>query len=485
MFTDYLNLGGIEIFNSARLAAYLESVGHPLDSVGDCGCPTFDAAHVGDEPYTTPWDDDAPWWDPDVPESGDFAGLLVLDVEGLDDHPVTRSVTRAVVGGAAIGKPRVQALTITVTAVLLGATCCGVEYGLRWLAHALSGCTDGCGGDCLTVYNCCPPEDEDVEVFTARHRRTLRRAALTDGPRVIDRNGNGCTGRGRCQNGADLLTVEFVLTAGPWLWADPVQVITAPLPGDDGECITWCIHRGPDGPPPPVCVDTTDTRCATGAVTVPLTDAAGCAVQWPEAEPVRDPCDATCRLAACPDPESLCTDGTCRTPTPPQLPPPETCFRHALAVNTETYELDLSSWPAWFGAVPLIEVSAGSSDLRRVTVTFYERTAEHQGMSCEEVVELERCNPHSTYEIAFVAAGGVMTLDGQVGRASVECYGRCETSTDAYGRDGGPLAFPLLTCDRYCVEIAADAVVPPAPDASVTISLSGREYRGRRGDAGG
>ncbi|MFE3146555.1 hypothetical protein ACFXJ6_07815 [Streptomyces sp. NPDC059218] len=478
MFTDYMSLGGIELFNSARLAAYLESVGSPLDSVGTCGCPTFDAEHVGDDPYTTPWDDEAPWWDEDVPESGDFAGLLVLSVDGMDDHPVTRSVTGSVTGGAAIGKPRVQPRTITVTAVLLGATCCGAAYGLRWLAQALAGCTDGCGGDCLTVYNCCPPEDEDPDEFTERHRRTLRRVALVEGPRVIDRNGDGCTGSGACQNGADVLTVEFVLVAGtPWLWADPVPVIIAPVPTDDGGCVTWCIHRGPEGPPAPVCIEITPDapQCGPGTVTAELTEAA-CEVAWPEKEPVPDPCDATCRLAACPDPESLCADSTCRTPTPPQLPPPTTCFRHALAVNTETYELDLSAWPRWFGAVPIIEVSAGSSDLRRVTVTLYERTLEHQGMSCDELVELERCNPHSTYEIGYVAAGGTMTLDGQVGRASVECFGRCESTTDAYGRDGGPLAFPLLTCDRYCVEIAADAIFPPAPDASVTVTLSGREY---------
>ncbi|MFJ1695650.1 hypothetical protein ACIOHC_10945 [Streptomyces sp. NPDC088252] len=477
MFTDYMNLGGVEIFNSARLEAYLSSVGSPLDSVGNCGCPTFTAEHVGDEPYSTPWDDEAPWWDEDVPESADFAGMLVLSVEGMDDHPVKRSVTASVTGGAALGAPRVQPRTITVTAVLLGVTCCGVAYGLRWLAQALSGCGGGCGGDCLTVYNCCPPENEDPDSFAARHRRTLRRVALVDGPRVIDRNGDGCTGSGACQSGADILTVEFVLTAGtPWLWADPVPVITAPLRGDDGECITWCIHGGPSVPLPPVCIEPGDASCAPGTVAVELVDTAACEVVWPANEPVRDPCAATCRLAACPDPQALCDDPTCRTPTPPRLPPPETCFRHALAVNTETYELDLSTWPRWFGAVPVIEVSAGSSDLRRATVTIYERTLEHEGLSCEEVVDLERCNPHSTYEIGFVAAGGTMTLDGQVGRATVECLGRCEGTTDAYGRDGGPLAFPLLTCDRYCVEIAVDAIFTPAADATVTVSLSGREY---------
>jgi hypothetical protein len=69
-----------------------------------------------------------------------------------------------------------------------------------------------------------------------------------------------------------------------------------------------------------------------------------------------------------------------------------------------------------------------------------------------------------------------MTLDGQVGRAVVECAGTCETSSDAYGRDGGPLRFPLLDCVPYCVEIAADAIFTPADDAVISIALSGREY---------
>ncbi|MFD5788564.1 hypothetical protein ACFWH1_18320 [Streptomyces sp. NPDC127037] len=478
MLEHYLCLGGTEIANSARLDAYLESVGNPLDSVGACACETFDAVLVGDEPYTTPEEDQAPWYDPAVPESAQFAGLMVLTVDGLENHPMQRAVTQSAAGTAALGPAREQPRTITVTAVLLGATCCSVSYGLRWLSEALAGCTgDGCGGDDLTLYNCCPAEFEEPQPFAAAHRRTLRRVALVDGPRIVARAGNGCSGSGGCSVGADVITVEFVLTAAiPWAWTDPVPVLDVLVPSDDGsECIRWCVHRSADDPYDPVCVELTDS-CPPGAVEVPFTDGPVCELSWPDRESLNLLCDETCRLAACPDMDALCGDPSCRIPSPPVAPPPRTCFCSAIAVNAEAYELDLSSRPNWFGAVPLITVEAGSKDLRRVTVTFYERRPEHEGLTCEEIAELERCSPHSVFEIAYVPVGGAVVLDGEVGRATVECAGTCETSSDVYGRDGGPLQFPLLNCPAYCVVIEADAIAVPADDARVTIAVSGREY---------
>ncbi|MDP4501079.1 hypothetical protein [Nonomuraea turcica] len=477
MIADYLALGGVELVNSARLRAYLETVGSPLTGAPEdvCGCPTFTAEAVGDAPYTTPEDDDAPWYDPDVPESADFAGLLVLRVDGLDDHPVRRTVTGAVAGGAALGPARVQPRTITVTALLLGATCCGVEYGMHWLAQALEGCDSaGCSGDCLTVYNCCPPEEMDPEEFNARHRRTLRRVALVDGPRVVARNGDGCA-TGECSIGADILTVEFVLTAAtPWLWADPLPMLDVAAPGDDGTaCVTWCVHGGPAAPPKTLCVELGEV-CPPGSTAVPFGDGGVCETAWPDAEPVDDPCSGTCRLAACPDPVSACADPSCMPPAPPVPTPPDTCFCEAVAVNSACYELDLTSRPAWSPDAPMIIVEAGSSDLRRLTITFYERTDDNADLTCEEVADADRCTPHSVYHVGYVPAGGVLTLDGQIGRAYVECGGVCESSGSVWGRDGNPPSWRLLDCDRYCVCVTTDALFPPAADAAVSIALSGR-----------
>lgn len=436
MMDGYLTLGGVELVNHARLSAYLETVGSGLSSVTPCGCDTFTAELVGDLPYTTPEQDEAPWYDPDVPESADFAGLMVLSVEGLDDHPVRRSVTNAVTGGASFGRARVMPRTITVTGILLGATCCAVDYGFHWLAEVLTGCSAGqCDGDCMTLYNCCPGEDMDPDTFNMRHRRSIRRVALVEGPTVTARTGDGCRA-GECQSGADILTVEFVLSAGtPWLWADTSPVLEAPPPMDDeGDCVQWCLHGDEDG------------------------------------------CDGPCRLAECPDPTAACADPTCRPPAPPVPTMPDTCYCLPLAVERDCYEVDLTGRPGWSSDAPMFTVRAGSQDLRNVTLTLYERSPNHEDLSCDEIADLERCRPHSVYHVRFVPAGGALTLDGQIGRAVVECGGVCETSPDVYGASGTPPAWKMLGCASYCLCIEADVANPPGPDAVITFGVSGRGY---------
>ena len=435
----YLSLGGVEIANHARLAQYLQTVGSPLTSVGVCACETFTAEMVGDLPYTTPEEDAAPWYDPDVPESSDFAGFMVLTVEGLDEHPVRRTVTNAVAGGGAFGPGRVQPRTITVTGLLLGATCCGVDYGLHWLAEALAGCTGGgCDGDCLRLFNCCPPQDMTPEAFVARHERTLRRVALVEGPRVIARTGDGCTA-GDCSAGADILTVEIVLVAAtPWLWTAPIPVMEMPLPADAGTgCVTWCLH--PSG-----------------------ADAPGC--------------EGTCRFTKCPDPTAACADPSCLPPAPPVPTPPDTCYCLPLAAERDCYDIDLTHRPGWSVDVPMITVRAGSSDLRNVTISFYERTPGDEGMTCEDIADALRCAPHSVYTITYVPAGGALTLDGQIGRAMIECGGTCESSPDVYGRDGNPPTWAPFGCSTYCLCIESDVANPPSPDALISVAVSGRGY---------
>lgn len=436
MATDwYLNFGGVEVANHVRLSAYIDSVGSPLTSYGGCGCPTFGAETLGDHPYTEPGDEDspAPWFDPDVPESAEFAGIMVLEIDGLDDFPVQRTVTGGLAGGGTIGPARALPRTITVTALVLGSTCCGVDYGRHWLEQVLQGCTAGeCDGDCLVVYNCCPGEELDAETFNERHRRTLRRVALVDGPRVTARAGDGCQ-VGECQSGADILTVEFVMTAAvPWLWTDPLPVLEVTPPIDlDGTCVEWCVH------------------------------------------PTGEDCPGGCRFAACVDPTAACADPLCKPDAPP-LPgtPLNTCFCVPLAAERACYELDLTSRPNWSSDVPIITVRAGSSDLRNLTIEIYEQGED--GMSCEEVADLNRCSPHSYFHVAFVPAGGAVTLDGQTGRAVVECGGVCETSPDVYGRDGMPAVYPTLDCASYCLCLSTDIENPPSLDAVVSVSVSGR-----------
>ncbi|MET7981690.1 MULTISPECIES: hypothetical protein [unclassified Streptomyces] len=469
---DYLTLGGVEIANHVRLSAYLESVGSPLDSAGACVCPSLTAEMLGDEEYTDPAADEAPWYDPDVPASAEFAGLMVLSIDGLDDHPVARSVTTAITGGGVLGPARVLPRSLTVTGILLGSTCCGVEYGWHWLTEALQGCAGtGCEGDCMELFACCPALGATREEFEERERRTLRRVALTSGPTVIERAGDGCS-TGGCNGSADILTVEFVLTAAtPWLWSDPLPITDAAPPVDlTDECITWCLTGGTNQPTK--CIEVTDF-CPPGALSMPVTNGACVGgLVWPVGN-TTDLC--ACRLAACPDPTAACADPYCRSVAPPAPTSSlRTCFCLPLAVERACYDIDLSSSPGWAVDVPTIVVRAGSGDIRNLGITFYERSEQHGAMTAARVADTERCNPLAEFHVTYVPAGGAVTIDGQVQRATVECGGRCEASRDTYGRDGVPLSFPGLSCASYVICLETDVTNPPAADALVSISVSGR-----------
>lgn len=442
MIPDYLNVGGIEVINTARLQSHLRALGSPFTSgVEICTCPTLTEEQLDPEgrPYTTPDDpaNPAPWYDEDVPESGSFIGFLPLSIDGLDSNPVTRTVTNAVRGGGALGPLRVRPRTITVTGLLIGATCCATDYGLHWLAEALRGCTGGmCGGDCVTMLNCCPDSDMPYEEFNERHRRTLRRVALVEGPTVTARQGTdgAC---GKCGAGSDILTVEFVLVAAtPWAWTDEVPVLDAPIPTDDGtQCIKWCLP------------DSTDPEC-----------------QGP------------CRFGECVDAASACADPTCAPPTPPVPTSPDTCLCEALAVNRECYDIDLTWRPAWSSDVPMITVEAGSKDLRHVEIALYERRDVDENLSCEEIADQKRCDPFAVWEVGYVPAGGILVLDGQIGRATVDCGGACESSRYVTGEGGTPAVWPEIDCGTLCLCISSDALVPPASDASIKFAVSGRGY---------
>ena len=438
---DYIKLGGVEIVNSARLFEYLTSVGSPLTTFSNCACPTFNNTIVGDEPYTTPDDplSPAPWYDPDVPESVEFAGLMLLSIDGMDEYPVTRSTTTAVSGGASLGPTKVQARTLTFTAVLLGSTCCGVEYGLHWLAEALNGCTTtggSCDGDCLELYNCCPGTETTPAQFNDAHHRTLLRVGLTDGPRVTGRIGDGCSNTvGQCQSGADILTVEWTLTATtPWAWTDVTPLLEVVPPSDDTPgCVTWCFH-------PPV-----------GGIELPG-------------------CGGTCRLAECADPEAGCDDAV----VAPSVA--DSCFCVPLATVRECFDIDLTGRPMWSVDAPVFTVRAGSSGLCGLTITIYERSSGDAALTCEEIAVKRRCEPHSVYYVQTMAAGEVLTLDGRVGRAIVQCRGECGTSMDVYGQDGGPVQWNTLDCAQYCICLETDVMHPPAADAAVLLGVSGRGY---------
>lgn len=441
MITDYLKVGSNEIANTARLNAYLTKLGGPFANGTVCACPTLTAAVVGDLPYTVPNDPDpdvaAPWYDADVPDSADFLGFLPLSVAGTDDYPVSRSVTASVSGSGSIGAPRTGPRTLVVTGLLVAKTCCAVEYGLHWLAEALQGCNGGsCSGDCMSMYTCCPPAGITAAQYNARYRRTYRRVALTSGPTVTARDGSGsCTGT--CGGGgADILTVEFTLTAGsPWAWTDATPLLDVALPVDTStDCVTWCKSSS------------TDPAC-------------GGACKYADCHETADNCgDPRHQPTDLPDTGSAPLTGNC-------LP---------LATTRQCYDIDLSGRPQWSVDALSILVRSGSAPLRNVTVTLYSKGSFAASTPCDTIADSNRCNAYATWNISYIPAGGGVTLDGQIGRATLECGGDCAPARNVYGENGAPPAFPPLDCSNYCLCIETDVLNPPGLGSGLSASIAGK-----------
>lgn len=443
MLRDYFRLSENELWNSARLQAYLANVGSPFNTGTTlCGCDTLTAALLGEEDsvYTTPQTDPAPWYDADLPVSGEFLGMMVLDVEGIDGSTRQRNITNAVGGGGVFGPLRDLPRTMTISGVLIGTSCCGADYGLHWLEEALSGCSGStCGGDCATVYNCCPPQDTTPEQFETLYKRTFVRTAVTSGPTVTGRRGTGSCQRGQCTLGGDLIEVEIVLVAAsPTPWIEPVPLLDVTLPiGGSGDCIEWCLSPS------------------------------GCS-------------SMECLHQSCaPDP-SLCVDPrptSPPSPAPPQPSMPATGFCAPLGPETACYPIDLTARPSWSSDMPIVTITSGSAALRNVRVVIYERPGSLAAATCEEVAANQMCSPVNDFYITFIPASSAVTFDGRTGFATTECRGQCENSTNAYGGlDGGPVQFKALSCAMYCVCIETDVTQPPAADAGVSLSVSGMGY---------
>lgn len=445
--TDVLCLAGTEIANSARTIAYMTNGIRPHSlQFKDCACDDL-AKFLGHVPYRKPEldiENPAPWADPAVPESFEFAGLLITGIDGLDAAPSARAVTERAGDGAVIGALRYKPRTITVNGILIGSSCCGIDYGMRWLASALRGSGDcrSPGGDDLTYLTCCPEVCEDVDDFTGYegcaepYWRTLRNVALTEGPTKTGVVGSNC---GCCPSACPAAQVQFTLTAGrPHALLNPIAV-TRPGEGwapDDPitDCITWSDDPGCDGLDPDNCI--------------------------------LDPVDCMA--------EALAAVGCPPPPPPPSVPVvanPCVCeplFRRRHTVPIPTSDIT----PQWLDAVVDLEIYAGSKPLKSVRVRFYPNPLRRAS-----VEELDPCAHCEEINIIVVPASSTIQIDGTRRRITVACPGSPETSAGpaVTGEGGGPFVWPVLECGvPYLMSVEADASSITA-DATITANVYARE----------
>ena len=165
-YTGYMTLGGTEIINANRTAAYVRNIlpQFGLEKIGEC-----EGLHLalGDPEYGTPLSDQPPWYDPDDPDTLGFFGFYPLSIEGIDDSTRQSTVTELSTDGGFIGLRRWGSREIRVTGLLLAVDDASLEAGLSWFRIALVGeghcATDPtvCGGDTMCYLSVCPDVCED------------------------------------------------------------------------------------------------------------------------------------------------------------------------------------------------------------------------------------------------------------------------------------------------------------------------------------
>lgn len=430
MHEGYLVLGGTEIANTARTAAYLRATGSGAQiGPGACHCATMPEA-VNDPPYVDPATDEAPWWDPGDPRSEGFAGLWVEQIDGLRDSPLEREVTQRLGDGAVTSCPRLGSKTLTVSGWLFAQDECSADYGLSWLNAALKGaeCSD-CTGNDLCLLACCPADADDAD----RQLRTLKGVSQTSGVRLLRKS---LRPRRDCSGGArPVYRVEFQLSSDPFFWHQPVPV---------AEEQPWPIPTGTED-----CniVFRTDAEC----------------------DPARPGCTAgvNAPLPGCP-PDLGCPP----PPAPPRLPlASANCACIPLHAVRTCINVPALNVPSWFDAALQIELFSGDAPLRNAIITVW---ANPLGKPADS---LEECAALGTYYVSSVPAGSTLRIDGTTNRVWMDCPGHvtADASRNVFGSGGGPVEHITLSCGiTHTVCLDADTGFVD-PLATATVRLVTRE----------
>lgn len=185
MFDGYMRLASNEIINTARTSVYLSRLLPTLDvrNCHDCewlGRVTAEDTdwHNG-EVFSDPASDDAPWYDPDDPDSANFYGLYPLSITGVEDDARTATVTQSLDNGGFVTGVRRSTKEILVSALLFGQDEAALSSGMSWLRVALDGSTcASCDGDDLCLFAACPKIDPD-QVFDPDATQVTETIALS------------------------------------------------------------------------------------------------------------------------------------------------------------------------------------------------------------------------------------------------------------------------------------------------------------------
>lgn len=448
-YDGYMSYNGVEIINTRRTAAYLNHFGIP--AIGCRSCPAGAS-------YYEPASDGAPWMDDAVPWSADFLGFYGLDISGVRAATGVRTPVPRIGYGAVMGQLRHGPREITVAAKGFALSEAGMSWGQSWLANVLEagsgvpGCQTSCTGVPLGLYAWCPDCQADP-VACAVAPRTLFDAAVMQTPEYENKRRLGLDcGRGRPW----MWDADFLIGTGLPFGYQPTIPIADRLPFVTPvlwPCVDWVAHTPGSG------------TCTLPDCSINVNGA--CMVWTPVGDPAcADPCDVYGGQCL--------ADPLCPIPQPPPAPitsaDPCVCLISMNPLTTMT-NIPVGTVPRSATFVPVMQVSAGSADLRKLLLRFYRASA---GEVCT-YSNLGNCDVIGEVGIPYLPAGSTLLLDGRQEQAVVTCADGRSASPVLYTTDGPMASWPVMGCaDAWCVAVTADGDFV-ATDAWASVSVAVRD----------
>lgn len=216
MWEDILRLGGLEIINTARVAALTQAEGIPVGiHCGDCSSIPDLLSSVYAENGEMSDVTTAPWYDEDDPTSEDFFGVVGQRIRDVMSSMREVPVSQRLGSGGVLGRERDTTRDVRATVLMVARNARGIDYGVNWLSSALSRNSCGqhsnkCGLSDLEWLVDCPSDravgqsEADYVAEVAPLRRLLHDVATTSGPTVLEEREDDCY---------VIYEVEFTITA--------------------------------------------------------------------------------------------------------------------------------------------------------------------------------------------------------------------------------------------------------------------------------
>lgn len=354
--------------------------------------------------YADPITDNVCWYDPLVPESAEFLGVIVLGITGMRNSTFSREVLDGFLSGSILQRPRLRGKSFGFDVLLLATSCEGMNYGEEWLRSVLedTGCQSAtqcqsCGGREMAIRVHCA---EDAVADDGLH--VWHSVGLTDGMTAVDRQSRA---RGSC---CTLRQFTFTMQSeSPYSFSTPgVDLCTVEAdPLGFVRCFNWSTD----------CFDCEEDCC--------------------------DKCGF----------DALCT---CYRPEPIEtVMLGDDCFCTPLAKIVGS--CCASGLPHGYDTAFKIDVFSGtdwSNDhykqygMRNLTIKLYDNP---MGLACitDDDSYDEWCRmaaPCAELKIAYVPENSTLTIDGRTEKITLSCNGKCIPYGHVVTASDGTV-FPLIS----------------------------------------